>query len=140
MNSLQTLGLADACKIIQAGMERASQIGSPSTFVVVDVGGTVIAQARMDGARLASAQLANDKAYTALSCQLATSFIATIAQPGGEFYGIANGLGGRAIIFPGGVPVIVDGAVVGAVGASGGTGEQGEDVARAAVAAIAAAA
>lgn len=128
--------MADANQIIQAGIARANQIQTPSTFTVVDVGGTVIAQARMDGARLASAELAYNKAYTALSCQLATSVIATIAQPGGEFYGIANGLSGRAIIFPGGVPIVVDGQVVGAVGASGGTGVQDEDVARAAAAAI----
>lgn len=137
MITLQTLGLADANQVIQAGIARATEIGSPSTFTVVDIGGTVIAQARMDGARLASAELAYNKAYTALSCQLATSFIATIAQPGGEFYGIANGLGGRAIIFPGGVPIMVDGKVVGAVGASGGTGAQDEDVAHAAAAGLA---
>jgi uncharacterized protein GlcG (DUF336 family) len=67
---------------------------------------------------------------------VATSFIKTIAQPGGDFYGIANGLSGRAIIFPGGVPISVDGAVVGAVGASGGNGSQDEEVAQAAAKAI----
>ena len=136
MITAKSLGLEEANLIIQAGIARATDIGSPSTICVVDVGGTVIAQARMDDALLCSVELAYDKAYTALSCRLATSFIKTIAQPGGDFYGIANGLGGRAIIFPGGVPVKVDGQVVGAVGASGGSGAQDEDVAQAAAKAM----
>jgi uncharacterized protein GlcG (DUF336 family) len=129
---LKSLGLEEANLVIQAGIARAKAIESPSTICVVDVGGTTIAQARMDGASLSSVELAYNKAYTSVSTRLATGFIATIAQPGGDFYGIANGLGGRAIIFPGGVPIIVDGEVVGAVGASGGNGAQDDDVARAA--------
>ena len=132
MITLNTLSLAEANLIIQAGIARANEIASPSTLSVVDVGGTVIAQARMDGASLSSVELAYNKAFTSLSCRLATSEITKIAQPGGDFYGIANGLSGRAIIFPGGVPILVDGQVVGAVGASGGNGSQDEDVARAA--------
>lgn len=132
MITVKSLGLADANLVIQAGIARASQINSPSTIAVVDVGGTVVAQARMDGASLSSVALAYDKAYTSLSTRLATSQITKIAQPGGDFYGIANGLGGRAIIFPGGVPIRIEGQVVGAVGASGGDGAQDEDVARAA--------
>jgi uncharacterized protein GlcG (DUF336 family) len=136
MITTQSLALQDANQLIEAGIARANEIGSPSTIAVVDVGGTIIAQARMDGASLSSVALAYNKAYTAASTRLATSFIATIAQPGRDFYGIANGLGGRAIIFPGGLPIEVDGRVVGAVGASGGNGQQDEDVARAAAKAI----
>ena len=136
MITSKTLDLAEANLVIEAGIARANAIGSPSTICVVDVGGTVIAQARMDGASLSSVELAYNKAYTSVSTRLATSFITTIAQPGGDFYGIANGLGGRAIIFPGGMPIEVDGQVVGAVGASGGNGQQDEDVARAAAQAL----
>lgn len=136
MITLKSLGLAEATAVIQAGIARAAEINSPSTICVVDVSGTVIAQARMDGASVSSVELAYDKAYTAASVRLATSFITTIAQPGGDFYGIANGLGGRAIIFAGGVPISVDGQVVGAVGASGGNGAQDEDVATAAAKAV----
>ena len=133
MLTLKSIALEDANRIIEKGIAQAGRIGSPSTIAVVDVGGTVIAQARMDGASLASVALAYNKAYTSLSCRLATSDITRIAQPGGDFYGIANGLNGRAIIFPGGVPIEVDGQVVGAVGASGGNGAQDDEVARAAV-------
>lgn len=81
MITVKSLGLADASLVIQAGIARASEINSPSTIAVVDVGGTVVAQARMDGASLASVTLAYDKAYTSLSCRWATSDISKIAQP-----------------------------------------------------------
>lgn len=136
MLTVKSLGLAEANQAIAEGVARAAAIGSPSTISVVDAGGTIVAQARMDGASLSSVALAYDKAYTSLSCRLATSDITKIAQPGGDFYGIANGLGGRAIIFPGGVPIFMDGQVVGAVGASGGDGAQDEDVARCAAACL----
>jgi uncharacterized protein GlcG (DUF336 family) len=132
MITIKSLGLAEADRIIQSGIAHANKIGSPSTIAVVDVGGTIVAQARMDGASLSSVALAYNKAYTSLSCRLATSDITKIAQPGGDFYGIANGLGGRAIIFPGGIPIEIQGQTVGAVGASGGNGAQDEEVARAA--------
>jgi uncharacterized protein GlcG (DUF336 family) len=134
MITLKSLALDDAKTIAEAGIARAKEINSPSTISVVDVGGTVILQARMDGASISSVELAANKAYTALSIRLSTKFISTIAQPNGDFYGIGNGLGGRAIIFAGGVPITVDGAVVGAVGVSGGNGSQDEDVAQAAAA------
>jgi uncharacterized protein GlcG (DUF336 family) len=135
MITVKSLGLDDAKRIVDAGMARATEIASPSTVSVVDVGGAVILQARMDGASISSVELAANKAYTALAIRLSTKFISTIAQPHGDFYGIGNGLGGRAIIFAGGVPIIVDGQVVGAVGVSGGNGSQDEDVAQAAAAA-----
>jgi len=136
MITVKSLGLEDANRIIEKGIAHASRIGSPSTIAVVDVGGVVVAQARMNGASLSSVALAYNKAYTSLSCRLATSDITKIAQPGGDFYGIANGLNGRAIIFPGGVPIKVDGQVVGAVGASGGNGAQDDEVARAAASGV----
>jgi uncharacterized protein GlcG (DUF336 family) len=134
MITVRSLDLEDANRVLQAGIIHAKKIGSPSTIAVVDVGGTIVVQARMDGASLSSVALAYSKAYTSLSCRMATSDITKIAQPGGDFYGIANGLGGRAIIFPGGVPISIDGQVVGAVGASGGNGAQDEQVARSAAA------
>ena len=136
MITVKSLGLEDANRIIESGVAHASKIGSPSTIAVVDAGGTVVAQSRMDGASLSSVALAYNKAYTSLSCRLATSEITKIAQPGGDFYGIANGLSGRAIIFPGGVPIRIDGEVIGAVGASGGNGAQDDEVARAAATGI----
>ncbi len=61
-----------------------------------------------------------------------TSTTNTIAQPGGDFYGIANGLNGRAIIFAGGRRLEADGQVIGAVGSERRQRRQDEDEAPAA--------
>lgn len=132
MITINSLGLAEANLVIQAGIARANKLGSLSAIFVVDVDGTIGAQARMDGASLSSAVLSYNKTYRSLSCRMAASEITEIAQPGGNFYGIANGPDGRATIFPGGIPIEVEGKVVGAVGASGGNVAQDEEVARAA--------
>ena len=80
MIAIKSLGLRDANVVIQAGIARAVEIGSPSTIAVVDVGGTIVAQARMDGASLSSVALAYNKAYTSLSCRMPTSEITKIAS------------------------------------------------------------
>jgi uncharacterized protein GlcG (DUF336 family) len=61
MITVKSLSLSDANLVIQAGVARANKIGSPSTIAVVDVGGTIVAQARMDGASLSSVALAYNK-------------------------------------------------------------------------------
>ncbi len=94
MITVKSLGLTDANLVIQAGIARANKIGSPSTIAVVDVGGTVVAQARMDGASLSSVALAYDKAYTSLSCRLPTSTITKIARIDAvspKFYSMCSG-------------------------------------------------
>jgi uncharacterized protein GlcG (DUF336 family) len=90
----------------------------------------------MDGAEIAGPVLAVDKAYTAVANRMATSELATLAAPGGELFGIhANG-GGRFVIFGGGVPIVLEGTVVGAVGVSGASAVDDEACALAAVAAF----
>ncbi|PRC54826.1 heme-binding protein, partial [Mycobacterium sp. ITM-2017-0098] len=57
----------------------------------------------------------------------------TLAAPGGELFGLhANG-GGRFVIFGGGVPIAVDGAIVGAVGVRGASAAEDEACALAAL-------
>jgi uncharacterized protein GlcG (DUF336 family) len=65
-----------------------------------------------------------------------TSLLSELAQPGAPLFGIQETNSGRLVIFGGGIPVISDGVIVGAVGASAGTVEQDIAVAEAAVAAI----
>lgn len=87
--------------------------------VVVDRGGNPVAAMRMDGAQLGAHSLAADKAYTAAAFGHPTSAWATSSAPGGADWGLAHVLGGRAVVFPGGVPVYHSGALVGGLGVSG---------------------
>ncbi len=137
MRQLETVSLDDARRVIAAGEDKAREIGSPSNVAVVDVGGNLVAHIRMDGAWIGSVDIAINKAFTARAFDLATADLATNAQPGGQFYGIADSNHGRVMIFAGGIPLCSSGgAVVGAVGVSGGSGEQDQTVAEAAVAAF----
>jgi uncharacterized protein GlcG (DUF336 family) len=111
--------LALASEMIAAAHAEAERRSVRVSAAVVDAGGNLVAFGRMDGAEIAGPTLAVDKAYTAVSNTIATSELAVLAAPGGELFGLhANG-GGRFVIFGGGIPVLVDGAAVGAIGVSG---------------------
>ena len=102
---------------------------------VVDRGGNLVAAARMDGAQLAALSLATDKAYTAVSFGFATSAWVESSAPGGSDWGLGSTLGGRSVVFPGGVPLYADGELVGALGVSGTASTVDEECAAIAVAA-----
>ena len=86
---------------------------------VVDRGGNLVASGRMDGAQLGAMSLASDKALTAVSFGHPTSAWSESSRPGGGDWGLAATLGGRAIVFPGGVPLYFEGQLIGGLGVSG---------------------
>ena len=119
MLTTATVDFATALRIVTAAHAEAQRRSVLVSAAVVDAGGNLVAFGRMDGAEIAGPVLAVDKAYTAVANRIATSELAELAAPGGELFGLhANG-GGRFVIFGGGVPLVVDGAVVGGVGVSG---------------------
>jgi len=65
-----------------------------------------------------------------------TSDLAQLSQPGSPLYGIQETNAGKVVIFGGGIPITLNGSIVGAVGASAGTVEQDIAVAEAAIAAL----
>lgn len=132
--SIQSLSLADARRMIAAGERKAAQLKIPYNIAVVDAGGALIAHARMDGAWLGSVSIAIDKAWTARAFDRATDDFSQFAQSGQPAFGIHTTNASRVVIFGGGIPVKVDGVVIGAVGASGGSVPDDVLVARAAVA------
>ncbi len=137
MRTIQTIGLEDARRVIAAGEAAASgPVGQPMNIAVVDAGGVLVAHVRQDGAWIGSVDISIGKAFTARAFDIATKDLADNAQPGQQFYGINASNQGHIMIFAGGVPLLADGVVVGAVGVSGGTGEQYQAVAEAAAAAF----
>jgi glc operon protein GlcG len=129
----------EGARAILAGAEaKARSMGWKMNIAVVDDGGHLLAFERMDGARPASAYTAMTKATTA----------ATMRQPSGPFppgtttpdpllnislQNAAMASGGKVTTLYGGVPVIVDGQVIGAVGCGGGSGEQDAEASRAGI-------
>lgn len=136
MNEMQSVALADAQRMIEAGMRKAAEVGQPMNIAVVDAGGNLVAHVRMDNAWIGSINISINKAFTSRAFDIATKDLAGESQPTKQFYGIHGSNDGRIMIFAGGVPLKKGGKVVGAVGVSGGSGEQDHAVAEAAAGAL----
>jgi uncharacterized protein GlcG (DUF336 family) len=63
--------------------------------------------------------------------EIETKELAKYAQSGGQFFGVHASNDGKVMIFAGGIPLRLDGKVVGAIGVSGGSGDQDHAVAAA---------
>jgi uncharacterized protein GlcG (DUF336 family) len=116
--TLPVLTLDGARAAISAAEARAKEIGVPMNIAVVDSGCHLIAFERMEGAKITSISIAIDKAFTAAGHRVPTSVYKEAVWPGGPAFGIWNSNGGRFMTIAGGVPIIKDGVVVGAIGCS----------------------
>jgi glc operon protein GlcG len=100
---------------------------------VVDSGGNLVAFERMDGAQLASIQIAEHKAHAAATFRRETKVFEKGIQQSGNLYVMTlDGVIGSR----GGIPLVEGGKLIGAIGCSGGTGSQDEVACKAGVAAI----
>jgi uncharacterized protein GlcG (DUF336 family) len=126
------LTVEGAQKMVAAAAAKAKEIGQPQCITVVDTGGHLIAFLRMDGAFVQSIDSSMRKAMTSASYGTPTGHI-----PEGPDIRLAIATDGKRINLPGGLPVIVDGHVIGAIGIGSGTGEQDLQCAKAALATIA---
>src|ERR1700733_12575564 len=117
--------------MIVAAEQKAAQMGQPFVIAVVDDSGVLKAFSRMDGAPLLSVQVAQDKAYTAVGFGLATDAWHDFVKDDPPLaLGAAPGID-RLVVFGGGDPIKVGGAVVGGIGVRGGQYSQDMDVAQA---------
>jgi uncharacterized protein GlcG (DUF336 family) len=133
---LCSLNLADARLIIAAAESTALELKIPYNIAVVDCGGSLISHVRMDGAWLGSIDISINKAFTARAFDMSTETLSKAAQSNDSLFGINSTNEGRIVIFGGGIPIVVDGMVIGAVGASGGSVENDIKVANAGVSAF----
>ena len=117
--------------VLQAAAAAAREIGTPQCIAVVDRGGHLLAFLRMDGAKVLSQYSATQKAATAASS----------AEPSGEVAeplaaGLVAATQGRFTNLRGGLPILLEGHLVGAIGVGSGTAEQDLIVARAGIDAL----
>jgi uncharacterized protein GlcG (DUF336 family) len=125
------LTIEGAMKLLGAAIAKAAEIGVPECISIVDPGGHLLAFARMDGAFVQSIDSSLMKAMTAASYGEPTGNIAA-----GIDIKLAIATQGKRINLPGGLPIIVNGHVVGGIGVGSGTGEQDRIVAAAALATL----
>jgi len=121
-----------AQKLLAAAIAKAREMNVPQCICVVDAGGHLLTMGRMDGAFALSIETALRKARTAAAYGIPTGGIAQALE-----IKLAIGTDGQRINLFGGLPVIVDGHVIGGIGVGSGTGEQDREVAAAALGAVA---
>jgi glc operon protein GlcG len=109
--------------VLQAGIAEANKRGWPLNIAVVDTHGDLVTFARMDGAQLASIAISQHKARTAVRYRRPTVLFENNVQKFGFIYQLTLD---DVIASRGGIPLVENGRIIGAVGCSGGTGSQDE--------------
>jgi len=122
-----------AQSLIQAAAAEATRKGWAMNIAVVDSGANLVAFLRMDGAQLASIAISEHKARTAAKFRRPTKVMEKAIQESDMRYMMTLD---DVIASRGGIPLIEDGKVIGAIGCSGGTGSQDEVVCNAAAALV----
>ncbi len=118
------IGLDRAQSLVQAAVAEAKKRGWGMNVSVVDPGGNLVAFARMDGAQLASISISEHKARTAARYRRPTRLFEDAVQKGILYLTTLDDV----IASRGGIPLVEDGKIIGAIGCSGGTGSQDEAI------------
>ena len=126
------IGLERAQAVVAAAMAECGTRGWKMNVAVVDSGANLVAFGRMDGAQLASIAISEHKAHAAATFRRETRAYEDAMQNGLPYVATLDGMIGSR----GGIPLVEDGKLVGAVGVSGGTGSQDEVCAKAGAAVV----
>jgi uncharacterized protein GlcG (DUF336 family) len=128
--------LAAATAGVDAGLTRARELQVRVAVVVLDQAMAVTTVQRMDGAYPSTVDVARAKAHTALNFGAPTSALAERVVPANQ--AALQAVVPQLMFVPGGVPIRLDGNVVGSVGVSGATADQDRECAEAAAARLSA--
>ncbi len=128
----RTLNLAVAKTIAAAAEKEAVAHGWAMFITIIDDGGTVLYVERLDDAQVGSYDVSMQKAQTALKFRRPTKAFEDLVNGGRPAVAKLPGV----LPIEGGVPLMADGKVIGAIGVSGGASSQDSQVAMAGVAAL----
>jgi glc operon protein GlcG len=136
IDTQRCITLAGAMRAIAAAMDHAASIKVPVCVAVADSGSNLVSFARMDGAPLLSAGLAQNKAYSVVAFKgMATrDWWDAIKDEPALLHGIVKT--DRLTVFGGGIAITEGDTVAGAVGVSGGSAEEDDEIAAAGAAAV----
>jgi glc operon protein GlcG len=116
------IGLEKADAAIAAALAEATKRGWAMNVAVVDSGGNLVSFKRQDGAQLASISIAEHKARVAVKYRRPTRAFEDAVQHGILYIATLDDV----VASRGGIPLVEDGKIIGAIGCSGGTGSQDE--------------
>jgi uncharacterized protein GlcG (DUF336 family) len=126
------ISAAEAQKVIAAAEAEAKKRNWQMNIAVLDSGANLVAFERMDGAQIGSIAISQHKAHTAVTYRRETKLFEAGIQGGNNYLLTLDGIIGSR----GGIPLVENGKLIGAIGCSGGTGSQDEAIAKAGAAAI----
>ncbi len=127
--------MLDQAKKIMAGAEaEAKKNNWPVVITILDSGGQLVMSERLDGAQFGSIEVAREKAYAAVAFRRSTKVFEDGVAQGGVNLRTLRLTG--ATPYQGGLPIVVDGKVVGGIGVSGVTAPQDAQVAQAGIDAL----
>jgi uncharacterized protein GlcG (DUF336 family) len=121
----QSINYEAATKMVAAAITKAVELGCRQNAAVVDIGGRLVAFGSMDGALILGIEGCQRKAFTSLFGVGTEDLYAALKDDPSLVHGLSHFT--NATFVGGGLPIIIDGEVVGGIGVGGGTVE--EDVA-----------
>jgi uncharacterized protein GlcG (DUF336 family) len=123
------ISLEQAKKAMAAAEAEAKKNNWPVVVAILDSGGNIVMLQRLDNTQFGSIEVARSKAHTAVAFRRPTKVFQDLVGKGGENLRLLKLEG--ASVLEGGVPIIVEGKVIGAIGVSGVTSQQDAQVAMA---------
>ena len=123
------ISLEQAKKVMAGAEAEAKKNNWPVVIAILDSGGQLVMLQRLDNAQWGSVEVAKDKARSAVAFRRPTKAFQDLIAQGGANMRLLNLTG--ASMLEGGIPIIVDGKIAGAVGVSGVTSQQDAQTAQA---------
>jgi uncharacterized protein GlcG (DUF336 family) len=132
----ELISAAEAHAIIEGAIAYAREKNTRMGVVVLDTSGEMVAGERMDGASGRNVHFAEGKAFAAVMYRTTTQALSELYKSRPDrYFGIMNMYGNKVYLVGGGVPIAVDGKLVGAVGVAGLAEFEDERAGRAGIAA-----
>jgi glc operon protein GlcG len=126
-----TITLEQAKKAMAGAEAEAQKNNWPVVIAIVDTGGNLVSLQRLDNAQFGSVEVARQKAWSAAAFRRPTKAFQEAIAGGGANLRILRLEGASPL--EGGIPLVVDGQIIGAIGVSGVTSEQDAQIAQAGV-------
>jgi uncharacterized protein GlcG (DUF336 family) len=116
------MNLEMAKNLLQTGIKKAEEMGKLCSIAIVDDHGWLVALHRMDGAPIPTAEIARDKAWTAATFRISSAEVSQLGDPKAPGYGFnVQNWNERLTTIPGGMPILNEGRLIGAIGVCGET-------------------
>jgi len=116
------MNLKLAKTILSVGISKAKEMGKCCSIAIADDRGWLVALHRMDEAPIPTAEIARDKAWTAATFRMPSAEVSQWGDRGAPGHGFnAQNWNERLTTIPGGIPILTEGRVIGAIGVCGET-------------------